>query len=82
MRREALEVNVLDAQSQKMRLIVNGAISLYEGEGMEIPAILKAQNRIDLLNVLDIVVAALYCLRDEMETQNRDLPPLIRTDKF
>lgn len=59
----------MDTQTQKMRLIVNGAISLYEGEGMEIPAFLKAQNRIDLLNVLDVVVAALYWLRDDMETQ-------------
>jgi hypothetical protein len=69
LRRKAWEVIVLDTQTQKMRLIVNGAISLYEGEGMEIPAFLKAQNRIDLLNVLDVVVAALYWLRDDMETQ-------------
>lgn len=51
----------MDAQIQKLRLIVNGAVCLYEGQGLEIPALLEAQNRDDLLTVLDAIVAALYC---------------------
>ena len=51
---------------QKMRLIVNGAVSLYEGQGMEIVGILTAQERNDLLTVLDALTTALYWLQDEL----------------
>lgn len=54
----------MDAQIQKLRLIVNGAVRLYEGQGLEIPAVLAAQNRDDLVNVLDAIVAALYWVQD------------------
>lgn len=51
---------------QKLRLIVNGAVCLYEGQGLEIPEVLAAQNRDDLLNVLDAIVAALYWMQEEL----------------
>ena len=51
---------------QKMRLIVNGAVSLYEGQGMEIASILTAQGRNDLLTVLDALTTALYWFQDEL----------------
>ena len=56
----------MGAQIQKMRLIVNGAVCLYEGQGLEIPEVLAAQNRDDLLNVLDAIVAALYWIQEEL----------------
>lgn len=52
---------------QKLRLIVNGAISIYEGEGLEIPTLLKAQERIDLCEAYDILGVALYWLQSELE---------------
>ena len=61
------EVLALEKRIQKMRLIVNGAISLYEGQGLEISALLKAQSRNDLMDVLDNVVGALYWLQEELE---------------
>ena len=57
----------MDVQIQILRLIVNGAICLYEGQGLEIPALLKAQNRDDLLAVLDAIVSALYWIQEELE---------------
>jgi hypothetical protein len=56
----------MDVQIQMMRLIVNGAICLYEGQGLEIPALLKAQNRGDLLAVLDALTTALYWMQEEL----------------
>ena len=56
----------MDAQIQKLRLIVNGAICLYEGQGLEIPALLMAQNRGDLLTVLDALATALYWMQEEL----------------
>lgn len=58
--------SALDAQIQKLRLIVNGAVCLYEGQGLEIPELLKAQHRDDLLGVLDAIVAALYWMQEEL----------------
>lgn len=52
---------------QKLRLIVNGAISIYEGEGLEIPALLKAQERTDLCEAFDLLGVALYWLKNELE---------------
>jgi len=49
---------------QRMRLIVNGAVGLYEGEGLEIAQLLKDGKREDLLRVLDAMVTALYWLQD------------------
>ena len=56
----------MEQRTQKMRLIVNGAVSLYEGQGMEIVGILTAQGRSDLLTVLDALTTALYWLQDEL----------------
>lgn len=56
-----MELNI-----QKLRLIVNGAVSLYEGQGLEIPGLLKAQGREDLLTVLDAVTTALYWMQAEL----------------
>ena len=56
----------MDAQIQKLRLIVNGAVSLYEGQGLEIPELLKARHRDDLLTVLDAIVSALYWMQEEL----------------
>ena len=53
----------MNRQIQKMRLIVNGAVCLYEGQGLEICQILKAQNRDYLLTVLDALTTALYWIR-------------------
>ncbi len=57
----------MDIQIQKMRLIVNGAVCLYEGRGLDIVQVLKAQHRDDLLIVLDILTTALYWLQEELE---------------
>lgn len=51
---------------QKMRLIVNGAISLYEGQGLEIATLLTAQGRNDLAEVLDTLATALYWIQGEL----------------
>ena len=56
----------MNHQIQKMRLIVNGAVCLYEGQGLEIYQILKAQNRDDLLTVLDALATALYWMQEEL----------------
>ena len=57
----------MDADIQKLRLIVNGAVSLYEGQGLEIAQILQKQNRNDLLAVLDGMTTALYWMQDILE---------------
>lgn len=56
----------MEPNIQKLRLIVNGAVSLYEGQGLEIPGLLKAQGREDLLTVLDAVTTALYWMQAEL----------------
>ena len=53
---------------QKMRLAVNGAVSIYEGQGLEIVQILKAQGRNDLVAVLDAIMTAMYWVQEELET--------------
>lgn len=52
---------------QKMRLIVNGAVSIFEGEGLEIPAILKEKEQNKLREAYDAIGAALYWLKNELE---------------
>ena len=52
---------------QKMRLAVNGAVSIYEGQGLEIVQILKAQGRDDLVAVLDAITTAMYWVQEELE---------------
>ena len=52
---------------QKMRLAVNGAVSIYEGQGLEIVQILKAQGRNDLVGVLDAIMTAMYWMQEELE---------------
>jgi len=56
----------LDTQIQKLRLIVNGEVCLYKGQGLEISALLAAQHRDDLLTVMDTIVAALYWMQEEL----------------
>ena len=60
----------MEQREQKMRLIVNGAVSLYEGQGMEIANLLTAQGRNDLLTVLDALTTALYWLQDELTIED------------
>ena len=48
-----------------MRLVLNGAISIYEAEGLEIAAILHQQGNKELLRALDAVAAALYFSKEE-----------------
>ena len=50
-----------------MRLAVNGAVSIYEGRGLEIAQILKAQGRNDLVAVLDAIMTAMYWMQEELE---------------
>lgn len=56
----------MEANTQRMRLIVNGAVNIYEGPGLEIVQILKQQQRDDLVSVLDNIAAALYWLQEEL----------------
>jgi len=56
----------MDAEVQRMRLIVNGAVSLYEGQGLEIARLLRDQGRDDLLATLDAITTALYWLQEEL----------------
>jgi len=58
------EVSALDVQIQKLRLVVNGAITVYEGQGLDIPRLLMEQNRTDLLVVMDALVTALYWIQE------------------
>ena len=56
----------MDERTQRMRLIVNGAVSLYEGQGLGIASMLDEQGRSDLLTVLDALMTALYWLQAEL----------------
>ena len=62
----------MDAQIQKMRLIVNGAVSIYEGQGLEIISLLKEQNRDELLDAMDCIMTALYWVQDELAIKEGD----------
>ncbi|MBQ1257830.1 MAG: hypothetical protein IIX93_11240 [Clostridia bacterium] len=53
--------------AQKIRLIINGAIHCYEGECIDIPDILKAENRPDIRDAYDAIGTALYWIKEEME---------------
>ena len=52
---------------QEMRLIVSGAVSIYEGECLDIPTILIKQDRADLCEAYDAIGAALYWMKQELE---------------
>jgi len=67
------EGEYMDTLIQKMRLIVNGAVCLYEGQGLDIPGILETHNREDLLIVLDALILALYWMQDEIEMHEAKL---------
>ncbi|MBR3273966.1 MAG: hypothetical protein IKF98_08640 [Clostridia bacterium] len=56
---------------QKMRLAVNGAVSIYEGQGLEIVQILKEQGRDDLVTVLDAITTAMYWVQEELEIESK-----------
>lgn len=56
-----------EQSKQKMRLVVNGAVSIYEEEGLEIPDILKAHERTDLCEAYDAIGTALYWIKEELE---------------
>ena len=53
----------MDERVQKTRLIVFGAVSLYEGQGLDMARALANQNRADLVTVLDAMTTALYWLQ-------------------
>ena len=46
----------------KMELIVRGAISVYESEGLDLRALSSRENRPDLTHALDAMTQALYWL--------------------
>ena len=54
----------MDERTQKMRLIVYGAMALYEGQGLDMARALANQNRADLVTVLDAMTTALYWLQE------------------
>lgn len=54
-----------------MRLAVNGAVSIYEGQGLEIVQILKEQGRDDLVTVLDAITTAMYWVQEELEIESK-----------
>ena len=56
----------MELDIQKLRLIVYGAVALYEGEGLEIGQILKDQGRADLMTLLDAMMTALYWLQETL----------------
>ena len=56
-----------EQNEQKMRLIVDGAVSIYEGECLDIATILIKQERPDLCEAYDAIGTALYWLRSELE---------------
>ena len=56
-----------ERNKQKVRLIVNGAVSIYEGECLEVPALLKAQERSDLCEASDAIGVALSWIKEELD---------------
>ena len=50
-----------------LRLILNGAITIYEADGMEIAKMLHQQNNKELFRALDTIAAALYLSKEEVE---------------
>ena len=62
----------MEANIQKMRLIVNGAVSLYEGQGLEISELLKEQKREDLLVVLDALTTAVYWIQEILTIEEKE----------
>lgn len=60
----------MDERTQKMRLIISGAISFFENEGLELPMLLQEQDRADLFLVLDTIMTALYWLQHELAAKD------------
>ncbi len=56
-----------EQSKQKMRLIVNGAVCLYEDECLDIVSILDKQGRPDLCKAYDAIGTALYWIKRELE---------------
>lgn len=56
----------MDGKLQQMRLIVYGAIGLYEGQGLDMAGVLREQGRGDLATVLDAIMTALYWFQAEL----------------
>ena len=50
-----------------LRLILNGAITIYETDGLEIAELLHQQDKKDLFRALDTIAAALYLSKEEVE---------------
>ena len=50
-----------------LRLILNGAIAIYETDGLEIAEMLRQQDKKDLFRALDTIAAALYLSKEEVE---------------
>ena len=45
---------------QEMRLVISGALTIFENDCAEIPGILNANDRRDLTDAYDAIGAALY----------------------
>jgi len=52
---------------QKMRLLLTGAISVFENDCLEIPSLLQELSRPDLAEAFDAVGTALYWMKDEID---------------
>lgn len=50
-----------------LRLILNGAITIYEADVVKITKMLHQQDRKDLFRALDTIAAALYLSKEEVE---------------
>ena len=50
-----------------LRLILNGAIAIYETDGLEIAEMLRQQDKKDLFRALDTIAAVLYLSKEEVE---------------
>ena len=57
----------MDARMQRLRLMICGAVSLYESRGLDIPPLLIENGRPDLADALDAVMTALYWAQAELE---------------
>ena len=55
---------VMEQKMKKLRLIVNGAIVIYENEGQEIASSLEKP---ELLDAQDTLGTALYWMRNEID---------------
>lgn len=60
-------MNEIPESLNLLRLILNGAIAIYETDGLEIAEMLRQQDKKDLFRALDTIAAALYLSKEEVE---------------